>query len=82
MTNIVGALMKVVNVHEAKTRFSQLLDRAHAGEEVIIGKGGKPYARLMPLASPEPRQPGLLGQQKLEDSFFEDLPEAELKAWE
>jgi len=38
----------VVNVHKAKTHLSKLLERAHAGEEVIIAKGGKPYARLCP----------------------------------
>ena len=37
---------KVVNVHEAKTHLSRLLERAHAGEEIILAKAGKPYARL------------------------------------
>jgi prevent-host-death family protein len=46
------------NVHEAKTRFSELLERAHRGEEVIIAKAGKPYARLMPIASAESRRAG------------------------
>ena len=46
------------NVHEAKTRFSELLERAHKGEEVIIAKAGKPYARLVPLTEPGERQPG------------------------
>jgi len=44
--------VRAVNVHEAKTTFSRLLERAHAGEEVIIAKAGKPYARLCPLAAP------------------------------
>ena len=38
----------VINVHAAKTHLSQLLERAHAGEEIIIAKAGKPYARLVP----------------------------------
>ncbi len=38
------------NIHEAKTRFSELLERAHAGEEIVIAKAGKPYARLVPIA--------------------------------
>lgn len=42
--------MKVVNVHEAKTNFSKLLDRAAHGERIIIGKAGKPVARLEPLS--------------------------------
>lgn len=50
----------VFNVHEAKTHFSKLIDRAHAGEEIVVAKGGVPYARLMPLVmkAREPRQPG------------------------
>jgi prevent-host-death family protein len=50
----------VYNVHEAKTHFSKLIDRAHAGEEIIVAKDGTPYARLLPLASEprKPRQPG------------------------
>ena len=70
-----------VNVHEAKTQLSKLLERVHAGEEVIIAKGGTPYARLMPLEPPQPRVPGLLSGE-VEDAFFEPLPPAELDAWE
>jgi prevent-host-death family protein len=40
----------VVNVRAAKTHLSHLLERAHAGEEIVITKAGKPYARLVPLA--------------------------------
>lgn len=43
---------KTVNVHEAKTHFSRLLERAHRGEEIILAKGGKPYAKLVPLEGP------------------------------
>lgn len=46
------------NVHEAKTHFSELLERAHNGEEVIIAKAGKPYARLVPVTEATHRQPG------------------------
>ncbi len=70
-----------VNVHEAKTRLSRLLDRAHAGEEITISKRGVPYARLCPLQAPEPRRPGLLAG-KIDESFFEPLPHEELEAWE
>ena len=70
-----------VNVHEAKTHLSRLLERAHAGEEIVIAKGGKPYARLVPLAPPTPREPGLLRGRVLSDAFFEPLPEDELSAW-
>lgn len=70
----------VVNVHEAKTYLSKLLERAHAGEEVIIAKGGKPYARLCPLEPLPPRQPGFL-EGSVGPEFFEPLPDEELEAW-
>jgi len=52
--------MKVTNIHEAKTHFSKLVERAAAGEEIVIGNAGKPVARLVPLAAPAPpkRKPG------------------------
>ncbi|MCG8557511.1 MAG: type II toxin-antitoxin system prevent-host-death family antitoxin [Proteobacteria bacterium] len=74
--------MKLVNVHEAKTHLSKLLERAHAGEEVIIGKGGRPYARLVPLKPAQRRVAGLLGNKQLGDSFFDELPQEELEGWE
>lgn len=73
--------MKTVNVHEAKTQLSRLLERARAGEEIVIAKNGKPYARLCPLALPERRKPGLLAGN-VGESFFAPLPEEELEAWE
>ena len=72
----------IVNVHEAKTHFSRLLEQAHAGQEIILAKAGKPYARLVPLApSQGQRQPGRL-QGRVTERFFEPLPEDELAAWE
>jgi prevent-host-death family protein len=72
----------VVNVHEAKTHFSKLLDQAHAGAEIIVAKAGKPYARLVPLDPGVPtRRPGRL-EGTVGDEFFEPLPESELAAWE
>jgi len=69
---------KIVNVHEAKTHLSRLLEGAHAGQEIIIAKNGEPYARLMPLPERLPkRQPGTLeGVVDLTDAFFEPLPES------
>ncbi len=68
--------MKVVNVHEAKTHLSRLLDRAHAGEEIVIAKGGEPYARLLPLSSrPSRREAGTLrGRIVIGEGFFDALP--------
>ncbi len=73
--------MSVFNVHEAKTNLSSLLERALAGEEVVIAKAGKPLVRLQPLAKPEPRRPGL-AKGRLTKDFFEPLPPEELSAWE
>ncbi|HET9232709.1 MAG TPA: type II toxin-antitoxin system Phd/YefM family antitoxin [Candidatus Eisenbacteria bacterium] len=73
----------VVNVHEAKTHLSRLLERAHAGEEIVLAKAGKPYAKLVPLDPPKPKQREL-GFLKgwVDDSFFDPLSEEELRDWE
>lgn len=66
----------LVNMHEAKTNFSKLVQRAANGEEIIIGRGGVPVARLAPLhpASID-RAPGAWrGKVKLTDDFDDDLP--------
>jgi prevent-host-death family protein len=73
--------MKTVNVHEAKTRLSQLLEQAHAGEEITIANRGKPFARLVPLHPKQARQPGLLTGE-IGGDLFESLPEEELAVWE
>lgn len=70
----------IVNVHEAKTHLSRLIDRAHAGEEIILAKAGKPYALLCPLEHRRPRQPGL-AKGRITEAFFEPLPADELDAW-
>jgi prevent-host-death family protein len=75
--------MKPVNVHEAKTHLSQLLERAHQGEEIIIAKNGKPYARLVPLASTNKRQLGFMREDfQVGDEFFDPLSDEELGTWE
>ena len=72
----------LVNVHDVKTRFLQLLEHAHAGHEIILAKARKPYARMVPLANDAAkRQPGRLAG-RVDDAFFDPLPEAELRAWE
>lgn len=71
-----------VNVHEAKTHLSRLLEQAHAGEEIILAKAGKAYARLVPLAAePRKRQPGRLAG-RVGEAFFDELPDDEIRAWE
>lgn len=79
----------MVNVHEAKTHFSKLLERAHAGEEIIVAKAGRPYAKLVrfetePEEKKKRREPGALKHLgSVPDSFFEPLfDDDELDAWE
>jgi prevent-host-death family protein len=74
-------MTKVVNVHEAKTHLSRLLEEVHAGHEIILAKGGKPYAKLVPIGPAAPRRLGFL-KMKVPADFFEPLPEDELKRWE
>ncbi|MEW5973920.1 MAG: type II toxin-antitoxin system prevent-host-death family antitoxin [Pseudomonadota bacterium] len=74
-------MTQIINIQEAKTHLSRLLERAHAGEEIILTKHGKPYARLMPLTPPGKRRLGFM-KGHVDDAFFEPLPEDELKAWE
>ena len=73
--------MSIVNIHEAKTHLSKLLDRMLGGEEIIIARAGKPLARLLPVAERLPRVPDI-ARGKVTNAFFEPLPEEELQAWE
>ncbi len=70
-----------VNVHQAKTHLSRLLEKVGRGEEVVICKGGKPCARLVPVVLPEERPLGFVPGRVTED-FFSPLPEEELASWE
>jgi prevent-host-death family protein len=70
--------MSLVNVHEAKTHLSRLIDRAAAGEEIVIGRAGKPVARLVPLAAPQRTFGSLRGQVWMADDFDDDLGLADL----
>ena len=76
--------MVQVNIREAKTQFSRLLALAEAGEEVVIARNGTPVAKLVALPKKAgKRQPGQWkGIVKLDDSFFDPLPEEELARWE
>ena len=73
--------MSTVNIHDAKTHLSKLLDRMLIGEEIIIARAGKPLARLLPVEERLPRVPGI-ARGRLTDAFFEPLPEDELQVWE
>lgn len=73
--------MEVVNVHEARTQLSKLLARVHSGEEIIIAKSGRPYAKLVPITKVKNRTPGI-AKGEVTDEFFKPLPEEELQRWE
>lgn len=66
-----------VNIHEAKTNFSKLIERVLGGEEIIIAKAGKPVAKLIPIApKPARRTPGSArGQGWIGPDFDAPLPE-------
>ena len=71
----------LINVHEAKTHLSRILDRAVAGEDIVIARAGHPLVRLMPVAQPPPRKPGF-AKGRVTDAFFEPLPDEELQAFD
>ncbi len=66
--------MDIVNVHEAKTHLSKLLDRVEKGEEILLARNGKPVAKLI-QAPKAPRVPGRLkGKIRMLDNFDDPLP--------
>lgn len=72
-----------VNIAEAKAKLSALVDRAAAGEEIILSRAGRPVARLMPLAERMPRQPGVRRNWQIpENLFLEPADEEDLRAAE
>jgi prevent-host-death family protein len=76
--------MTTVNIHEAKTHLSRLVDEVAAGAEIIIAKAGKPMARLAPIAAPiRKKRLGLLkGKIKVPDDFNAPLDEETLSTFE
>ena len=75
--------MAAVMIHLDTAELAKLLERVEAGEEVILACEGTSIARLVPAGAHKPeRKPGRLkGKISLDESFFEPLPEEELKAW-
>jgi len=73
--------MTSINVHEAKTHLSRLLERVAGGEEIVIARSGRPVARLVPYTAP-PRQPGRLkGKIHIAPDFDAPLPEELARAF-
>jgi prevent-host-death family protein len=76
--------VSVVTIHQAKTNLSRLIKKVSAGEEVIIARGSKPVAKLVPVGEVKgKRQPGALkGKLVVGPEFFKPLPPGELANWE
>jgi len=70
-------MTKSINVAEAKAQLSALIDRAAAGEEIVLSRAGRPVARLMPLAERMPRQPGIRRAWQIPDDLFLEAAEPE-----
>jgi prevent-host-death family protein len=77
-------MAETVNLYEAKTHLSELVERVARGEEIIIAKAGQPRARLVPLGGRRgPRKPGAWkGKVVISADFDAQLPEDLLAAFE
>jgi len=76
--------MNQINIHQAKTQFSRLIERVAAGEEIIIAKSGKPIARLVPYVPKRAvRRPGSMrGKIRIKKNFDASLPKEILASFE
>lgn len=70
-------MTRTINIHEAKTHLSRLVEQVAGGDEIVIAKAGKPIARLVPLEKPtNTKRLGLLkGKVKVPRDFNAPLPE-------
>jgi prevent-host-death family protein len=77
-------MSKTINIHEAKTHLSRIVEEVADGAEVIIAKAGKPIARLVPLeTTPKPKKLGLLkGVIRMPKDFNAPLPDEVLATFE
>lgn len=75
--------MKIVNMHEAKTHFSKLVDAVIHGNEILIAMAGKPVAKLCPIDKKPKRKLGVLkGKIKISKDFDAPLPQEILDEFE
>ena len=74
-------MSEAVNVHEAKTHFSRLLERVNRGEEIVIAKAGKPVALLVPYGEKRAKRlPGTAkGRIRIQKNFDAPLPKTLMK---
>lgn len=77
--------MMNVTIHTAKTTLSKLIERANAGEEIVISRRDTPVARLVPIvgsSAPKRRAGTLKGLVKIPQAFYDPLPADEVDRWE
>ena len=76
--------MSKINIHNAKTNLSRLIEKAAKGDEVIISRAGEPVAKLVPIKPVTPRRrKGLLKNKiRIRPSFYKPLPEEVIAAFE
>jgi prevent-host-death family protein len=76
-------MRKVHSIHAAKTHLSRLVERACAGEDVVIARGKTPVVKLVPADADVPRRQfgSMRGRARVTAAFFEPLPKEELAAW-
>ncbi len=76
--------MQTVNIHEAKTHLSKLIEAVAEGEDVVIAKAGKPLVRMVPFAQHKPmrRLGGLKGKVRIAEDFDAPLPDDLMAAFE
>ncbi len=74
-------MSEIVNIYDAKTHLSSLVERAAAGESIVIARAGKPLVRLVSIEADarKPRESGQLRGLPMPESFFDPLPEEELE---
>lgn len=75
-------VMRILNIHEAKTHLSKLIEAVESGEEIIIAKAGKPVAKLVPIAGHPLRTPGSMkGKFVVPEDFDAPLPDEVLETF-
>lgn len=76
--------MKTVNIHDAKTNLSRLVDRASKGEPFVIARAGKPLVKVSPLNAPSPaeaRRLGFMAGQIVVPDDFDRMGSVEIERW-
>jgi prevent-host-death family protein len=77
-------MAEIVNMHQAKSSLSRLVERALAGEDILIARNGEPLVRLVPVPrTSKPRVPGRgRGKIWIAPDCFDPMTEEELELWE